>query len=157
MSRICPDCHIALTPKSFHGITIDACSRCAGIFFDDGEMSQLKKMGLRAMEELEDMVTPTVTVEATTDKLRCCPSCGVGMDEFRYMYDARLLLDQCDHCGGIWVQDGELDRISHILREGGASEGPVLTVTGKGPLKEGRVGKVTEFLRIFGRKANAFE
>jgi len=39
------------------------------------------------------------------------------MDKFRYMYSSKLMLDECERCGGIWVQDGELRRMREVLEE----------------------------------------
>ena len=35
---LCPRCGIALTPRDYHGVTIDDCSRCHGIWLDKGEL-----------------------------------------------------------------------------------------------------------------------
>jgi Zn-finger nucleic acid-binding protein len=44
------------------------------------------------------------------------------MDKFRYMYSSNLMLDECERCGGIWVQDGELRRMREILEAEGVSK-----------------------------------
>ena len=37
----CPKCGMEMVEISFEGITVDKCSECLGIFFDDGEVDQL--------------------------------------------------------------------------------------------------------------------
>jgi hypothetical protein len=39
----CPKCGGDLTTESFHGIQIDRCPDCHGIWLDDGEIAQLMK------------------------------------------------------------------------------------------------------------------
>lgn len=159
MPRTCPDCNIALDARDFQGITIDACPKCAGIFFDDGEVAAIKAKGLDAMDELEKAVVPQVTTEAAQGKFRRCSNCGSAMDKFRYMYHSDVVLDQCERCGGIWVQDGELGRMREVLAASGVSKEPrSVTVvwadsghTEESPA-EGRMQKVQGFLRTIGRR-----
>jgi len=155
MNRSCPDCSVALVPREFQGITIDACPRCAGIFFDEGEVNALKARGLQAMEELENQIVPEVIQEAIADKFRLCPHCKSSMDKFRYMYHSDVVLDECGVCGGIWVQDGELGRMREVLVASGVSAEPkaVKVVWATPPADSvGRLDKVQGFLRSIGRR-----
>lgn len=43
---LCPRCGVALAARDYHGVTIDECPRCAGIWLDKGE--------LKAVLERED-------------------------------------------------------------------------------------------------------
>jgi len=155
MNRTCPDCSIALVAQEFQGITIDACPKCAGIFFDEGEVNALKAKGLDAMEQLEDAIVPEVTVEPTSDRFRLCPNCKEAMDKFRYMYHSDVVLDECGKCGGIWVQDGELGRMREVLQASGVVIEPkaVKVVWASTPTDSvGRLDKVQDFLRSVGRR-----
>lgn len=113
--RNCPDCKSSLDSRVFDGITIDACQGCAGIFFDSGEVGQVKAKGLALLQEIEDAIAPTVEVTQAVDGLRLCPCCNTGMHKFRYQYSSNIVLDECEKCGGIWVQDGELKRIKEYV------------------------------------------
>lgn len=37
----CPKCGMDLAPIEFHGVSVDQCANCGGIFFDKGEVEQL--------------------------------------------------------------------------------------------------------------------
>ncbi len=37
-----------------------------------------------------------------------CPKCEIEMDEVRKL---EVIIDHCSHCGGIWLDRGELDKI----------------------------------------------
>jgi Zn-finger nucleic acid-binding protein len=155
MSRTCPDCNIALEAREFQGITVDACSKCAGIFFDEGEVAALKARGLAAMDELEAAIVPQIAVEATQGKFRRCSNCGSAMDKFRYMYNSDIVLDECERCGGIWVQDGELGRMREVLAASGIQPKGVTVVwaaEGHAAPMPGRLEKVQGFLKGIGRR-----
>lgn len=116
MVRVCPDCDERLLAKTFHGVTIDACSKCAGIFFDEGEINALRLDGDQALTEVEDAILPTVqSTPHSPDGERKCPNCRTLMEKYRYLYSSPIMLDSCDHCGGVWVQDGELQAMREVL------------------------------------------
>jgi|GEM_PF-2525711 len=117
MARHCPDCKSSLAPKSFYGMTVDACPQCAGIFFDEGEINRVRAAGPQALSELEDMVQPTMAITSERATLRLCPCCDKGMDTYRYQYTSKVMLDSCSDCGGLWIQDGELAAIRQYLEQ----------------------------------------
>jgi Zn-finger nucleic acid-binding protein len=79
-------------------------------------VARIKALGLAALTELEDAVTPTVDPDPELhNRHRLCPACHVSMDKFRYMYSSNIILDECPNCGGVWVQDGELRRMREVL------------------------------------------
>lgn len=156
MNRTCPDCNVSLASRDFYGINVDTCPKCAGIFFDDGEVAEVKALGLSAMDELEAAVLPTVTIDATEDRLRRCSACGTLMDKFRYMYNSNVVLDECGQCGGIWVQDGELSRMREVLADSGVLDKPrsvtVVWATQEEKKEPPRESKLLDFIRSVGRK-----
>ena len=42
-----------------------------------------------------------------------CPKCGMDLLEFTYL---GIRLDQCAHCEGIWLDQGELEQISRARK-----------------------------------------
>jgi len=118
MSRNCPDCSVAMSQKSFFGVLLDTCEHCAGIFFDEGEVSQIRERGgVRAFDELDTMIQPepghVVSVQHDTRK---CPACHDGMRRFRYLYSSPVFLDSCDGCGGVWIENGELQQMREYIQ-----------------------------------------
>jgi Zn-finger nucleic acid-binding protein len=117
MPRNCPDCKIALVRKDFSGLELDACPQCAGVFFDDGELTDLRRQGSEAFGALDEEINPEQTNEVrAVAKLRLCPGCGNAMTAFRYLYSSPVILDSCDNCGGIWIDNGELKQMQEYLR-----------------------------------------
>lgn len=115
MSRLCPDDGSTLDRRAFHGLILDVCPLCAGIFFDEGEMAALQDAGAHALGEVEEATLPGLTF-ADCDEPKRCPSCHALMCAYAYRYSSDIRLDGCEKCGGVWVQDGELERVAVHLR-----------------------------------------
>ena len=117
MLRTCPDCSIALIKQNFHGVEIDVCNKCAGIFFDEGEVNQIRKSGSNSFEELDAKVHIEDAPQTFEEHLdRKCPNCQVVMSQYRYLYSSPIMLDSCNHCGGIWIENGELKAMAEYVR-----------------------------------------
>ncbi len=101
---------------------VDVCARCAGVWFDDGELTKLSKSGWADMDSTEDRFVPSIE-PSMADRMRPCPVCRTGMDAFRYLYSSPVILDSCPECLGIWVEDGELRQM--ILALGDSQSQPV--------------------------------
>ncbi|MDR3689481.1 MAG: zf-TFIIB domain-containing protein [Fimbriimonas sp.] len=116
MPRTCPDCRTDLSQKDFFGVTLDTCCHCAGIFFDEGEVSRIREQGGNsALDALEDRVQPDPGHVDSREVDRLCPGCHTRMRRYRYLYSSPIHLDTCDSCGGVWVQDGELKQMREYL------------------------------------------
>ena len=50
-SVFCPKCNISLSPLTYHGITVDKCSNCGGVWIDKGEESFVAEVIRRADKE----------------------------------------------------------------------------------------------------------
>jgi len=118
MPRTCPDCNVLMSQRSFFGVLLDTCEHCAGIFFDEGEISRIREQaGDRALDELDNMIQPEPGhVDPTTHATRHCPACASEMRRFRYLYSSPVFLDTCDACGGVWVENGELQQMSEYIQ-----------------------------------------
>ena len=112
----CPACSGEMIVVERHGIELDYCIGCKGIWFDSGEL-RLLSQALGVAIELPDW---TGLPEAeTSEKYRRCPRCNAKM---RKKLVGEVLLDACPNGHGIWFDGGELGR----FLEGqvtGASEG----------------------------------
>lgn len=127
MPRVCPDDNLPLEPRTLRNVTVDVCKKCAGVFFDEGEINRLRLDGNNAMVELEDEVRPSddhlVDFMVMKETPRACPNCRSSMDKMRYLYNSPVMLDSCSNCGGVWVEDGELRSMRDVL-EGCNESGP---------------------------------
>lgn len=116
MTRLCPDDLSVLVPHQVEGIEVDRCPECGGLYFDDGELAAFQDKGYDAMQTLEAEGTASGLVLIGVNQVRTCPGCSKPMMQYRFQYASAICLDGCNHCGGIWVQDGELGEIATYVR-----------------------------------------
>jgi Zn-finger nucleic acid-binding protein len=88
---------------------IDGCSACGGVWLDKGELQGLANRQMDLWVAARTF-KPTAAPRAPAHE-RVCPSCNVRLEAFEYASLAGIELDRCLGCGGIWVDDGELDQI----------------------------------------------
>lgn len=112
MARLCILCQQPMQSESYLGITFDSCPGCAGLWFEQDTLSQIRKLDEVALETLEEKHLPKVGQGAGRTPERRCPNCDVVMLHYHYAYDSPVELDTCEQCGGLWVDDGELHKIS---------------------------------------------
>ena len=89
---------------------LDVCGKCGGQFFDTGEM--YGSFGKKADPSLWDREETAGAVRESKVK---CPRCNKMM----LMQDIKdetnkVEIDRCGHCGGIWLDKGEVDAIMAI-------------------------------------------
>jgi len=111
--RLCPDCRIPINPDVVQGVHLDACGQCGGVWFDDGELTEVQNRG--AIGEVEDTFVPSMERWTGGGATRQCPVChDTVMAEYNYMYSTPVRIDACPNCHGIWVQDGELRAMERL-------------------------------------------
>lgn len=98
---ICPKCDRPMGEWTSHGVTLDHCNTCKGLWFDEGELSQhLAFLGTPLSEE---------DLEVSRKTRIQCPRCGEGS-----MIEASLdevPVDACRSCQGIFLDLGEVHEL----------------------------------------------
>jgi len=117
--RVCPKCHERLEAVDVRGVRVDTCQTCAGIWFDAGELKQLRSSGPSAWVDLESRVAPRTeeTTASPGHMMKTCPQCSLPMHAYRFLYNSNITLDECNQCGGIWVDDNELAAMAEYLAQ----------------------------------------
>jgi Zn-finger nucleic acid-binding protein len=120
MSMSCPRCQVLLCEVTSAGVVADACGTCRGMWLDRGELQEMvarvegfrragsngaQYAGTNAGLTAQTECRPTRTGEA--DCLRC-PRCG---DLLRATQRDGVRVDVCRRCRGVWLDDGEFERI----------------------------------------------
>lgn len=116
-SRTCPTCAAALQVLIHEGVELDRCPQGHGTWLDKGE--------LRAVVASEEAPRPEHEAEAAHEAARAdsghavvaesarpsraCPVCGTGMRLTEYAASG-IAIDECSE-HGVWLDDGELERI----------------------------------------------
>jgi Zn-finger nucleic acid-binding protein len=124
---ICPVCNQDMIVVEYRQIEIDYCFKCAGIWFDKGELELLLKSA-----SLEANGLPTLDGTAKENRShseRKCPICRKKMKETPFGEPA-IHIDYCRQGDGIWFDGGELQQLLKQISLGlPADEGAIKQIT----------------------------
>ena len=116
----CPRCDVKLESFRYHGIEVDVCGECNGIFFDEDELKPYLHHVVEDRKQLEGRSIPNKTIIPkegfdNADHLEC-PACECEMSPFNYAYSSNIILDKCHTCGGVWVDHPELEQLARHVK-----------------------------------------
>ncbi len=114
MNYTCPVCKVPLTNMSYDGVSFAECPQCAGIWLHRDGLKQLKAQNVEHLNQIDVMNVPQ-KVAVSQPAIMDCPECGYAMERFRYMIDSPVMLDCCNTCDGLWIDDGELTQMVEVL------------------------------------------
>jgi len=108
----CHRCWVEMDKKEIEifgpNLIIDVCPKCNGIWLDKGELDKLLKD-----RKLANYLTKHIGTKSKSPMV--CPRCGMTMDIEKA---DDIEVDVCLHCGGVWLDEGELDRLKEKSKEG---------------------------------------
>jgi Zn-finger nucleic acid-binding protein len=108
----CPRCKNALVEAKYEGYPVLRCPACNG-FWVNGTV-------LHGLIEKREEVIPQSAIEiakkwhsSVFPKTRMedelfCPNCGKKMCRHNYGYDSGVIVDSCEACCGVWLDESEL-------------------------------------------------
>jgi uncharacterized protein len=110
-------------------IELDYCLKCAGIWFDSGELDLLLS-ALRAQgaELTHDELLETQDAKVS-EAHRKCPICGRKMDKVWIGKNPKVLIDRCPIGDGLWFDGGELFQVLSEMQNSGSKN--VISFLGK--------------------------
>ena len=88
-------------------VEIDYCTKCNGIWLDDGELEVL----LEDSDKKEKVLNALNKVPFSSEKKHKCPICHKRMNKFHVGDDDQIIIDICRLGHGIWFDGGELQQI----------------------------------------------
>jgi len=113
-------------------IQVDRCSACRGIWLDKGELEQIQETIERDHGALA--ADPGDSVAASFEQVRQeqqgparCPRCNAEMETREYGYNSQVMIDACPDGCGVWLDDGELQRLELFYEQGRAENALPLT------------------------------
>ena len=101
----------------FISLEVAQCESCAGIWFKEGTLERyLREHGDRLPE------TPMLPsrLREFDEKLANCPACKKAMDKDFVRTRPEVRVDHCEDCGGYWLDDGEIQRLTEAGKPGDA-------------------------------------
>lgn len=118
----CPVCQppVKMNLYEVHGVEIESCPKCRGIFLDNDELRKLKDrsvenswMKLNWVDDEVEAVENSIAIETS----RFCPKCGSVKMIATHYGDSEILMDICPRCKGMWLDQDEFNEIISILKE----------------------------------------
>lgn len=114
---ICPVCKSDLTEQYYHQVSVMVCNQCKGIWFEEGALRDyVEGMLIEKPDIPEQPITlekiPVIAEREIKDPIKLCPKCSKEMEHHNYCYDSNIILDRCDACQGVWVDDGKVEKIA---------------------------------------------
>jgi Zn-finger nucleic acid-binding protein len=107
---LCPRDKTTLEPFDLHGISVDRCPECAGLWLDCAELDELED----AVFDADEFKGTLVFSDQTTSLL--CPICQKPLRAFKYRLND-LVLEHCPELHGFWLDADEEHRIHELLQE----------------------------------------
>jgi Zn-finger nucleic acid-binding protein len=111
----CPKCHQPMESKSIGNVVIDECQKCRGIWFDPGEIDDVKDGIEPELRWLDfELWRAQADFQMEHDPL-LCPRCkNVALTAVSEK-DSATVVRFCTHCGGTWLNAGDLANIIDAL------------------------------------------
>ncbi len=116
----CPSCNHRLKGYQYHGLDVDTCVHCSGMWFDPEEMKAYVDFLLEDRRDIAhakiELDRDVLTSHNTTGPTKVCPRCNEPMKAFNYSYDSNIMLDRCLACGGVWTDAGEIYKLATYVK-----------------------------------------
>ena len=112
VALICPDCKTPTLKKVIHGIEVDMCPGCGGVWLDKGEIARLRKL---QTDEIRDFETAPPAKLPSRASSPACPVCSLPLHPFNYA-GGKIQLETCPNLDGLWISDAQLEQIAQLSK-----------------------------------------
>lgn len=112
----CADCGHTMQPLDCGGVVVDRCRKCAGIWFDDGELGVFRD-GLERRDLTGFVAAPSSTAPTARSGAGPCPRCQNGLNAGEYAYGTGVRVARCSGCEGVWLPGTQVARFIAHMRE----------------------------------------
>ncbi len=113
----CPVCKKSMIVLELEQVEIDHCPECGGIWLDAGELEML----LGGIQPSHDFLAG-MNFASTSEKLRRCPICAKKMVKVDFPARPPVIIDRCKNNHGIWLDQGELEKVIAAVSNGGTNK-----------------------------------
>lgn len=108
----CPKCNANMEEVSYSGISVDRCTGCQGLWFQTGELEQLRKDDWMA-DFILDEGDAKVGKEFNRIHAIQCPECGRRMLEQSDPEQPHIVYESCPDGHGTFLDAGEFTDLVH--------------------------------------------
>jgi Zn-finger nucleic acid-binding protein len=114
---VCPKCRGRLEPVVWHGIEVDRCLSCKGIWFDSLEAEQLKTIKGSESLDIGDQEIGSQLNQIIADVR--CPRCKARMTRMVDIDQHCIWYEICPKCQGVWLDAGEFKKFKDNFKPKG--------------------------------------
>ncbi|MDB5104216.1 MAG: hypothetical protein JWP91_1905 [Fibrobacteres bacterium] len=100
----CPKCDSVMENVTYHGVTVDRCTQCKGIWFPGIEHKELKQI---KGSEVIDIGSEELGKEYDDLKDVHCPECDAVMERVADKFQPHIHFEVCLHGHGVFFDAGE--------------------------------------------------
>ncbi len=100
----CPKCGAEMETVTFHGVEVDRCTQCKGLWFDAMEKEELKRY--EGSEEIDVGDAKLGRQYNTVDRIDC-PQCHTQMIRMVDLGQPHIWFESCTVCYGAFFDAGE--------------------------------------------------
>jgi Zn-finger nucleic acid-binding protein len=125
-----------ISPSDEAELMLDYCDKCGGMWFESGEVRQLRFCPPEVLSSLISMKKQLYAVECEscgnlmTRNAGECPACGKDNaiscprcdTELERVQGEKFTLDVCENCRGVWFDNIDLSAVWNLQFEGSQSE-----------------------------------
>jgi len=121
----CPRCDCVLCTVDYEGVRVETCPECKGEWLDAGELRPIVKTLEREFTEEQRASLRAVNESFFREQQEelppsgmNCPKCGdAELQPYVYAATTDVELDKCPACGGVWLDDAELEKVQMLAEE----------------------------------------
>lgn len=107
-SLLCPKCDHEFSSNMLHGIPVETCSSCSGIWFHREKIRAFLGQALESSGQHAVMATLREVNPTPTDL--SCPVCREKW--LKSIKPHGIEVEKCSSCGGVFLDPGEIDLLS---------------------------------------------
>jgi Zn-finger nucleic acid-binding protein len=117
----CPKCEANMHVKTYGGkIRVNCCDDCGGLFCNQAVLNEM----------LDEWMSEVILDKGSRKKAKYynlisdidCPVCHVQMEKIYDPEQVHIWLEQCESCGGTFLDAGEFTDLKHITMAGKAQD-----------------------------------
>ena len=99
----------------YEGANIHTCPDCKGEWVGGDRLRAIERRREVAVDPSAAHATPAAGNQP--EVRRTCPKCLINLGKFRYGKARNVVIDQCEKCKGIWLDDGELEAVQAAFEQ----------------------------------------
>ena len=89
-------------------LMVEQCNDCGGLWLDAGELFNIIELGKFYINHLDT----SLKKDSQKNRIRKCPKCEVILQPKHPKTAPAIIIDKCPDCKGIWLDRGELIKLS---------------------------------------------